>query len=107
MIELPEEFLPLGSVVRLEGGDKTMMVVGRALIMNKDDGTREYYDYGLILYPEGVMGDALIYSNHDKVKEVLWRGFEDESNGEWVTQLTEILPQMDIPKGNPKPADEW
>lgn len=119
MIEAPEEFLPLGSVVRLKGSDKKMMIIGLALILNRDAGetqapsdgqaapSREFYDYGLCLWPEGVMGDALVYSNHDCVSEVLSRGYTDESSEAALAQILEILPKMDIPRGNPMPADEW
>lgn len=107
MIECPERFLPLGSVVRLRGGDRTMMVIGRALTCTKDDGTKEYYDYGFVLYPSGVMGDALIYSNHDCIEDILFEGFSNEQDEALVAQMMEILPQVDLPRGNPQPADEW
>lgn len=106
MIECPN-FLPLGSVVRLRGSDKTMMVVGRALVLNRDDGAKEYYDYGLVPFPEGIMGDALIYSNDDLVTETLFRGFTNEEDEQVIAQIKEVLPKTNVPKGNPQPAGEW
>lgn len=106
MIECPD-YLPLGSVVRLNGSEKTLLVIGRALVFRKDDGSKEYYDYGLTPYPEGVMGDALIYSNDDCVSEVLFRGFTNEEDEALIRQVKEVLPKTDVPKGDPTPSDEW
>ena len=107
MIECPD-FLPLGSVVRLRGSRKTMMVIGRALVMTKDDGGKEYYDYSLALYPEGLIGDAVVYSNHDCIDEVLFEGYRDDEDARALSEIAEILPKMTVPKADPQPQqEEW
>lgn len=105
MIEAPE-FLPLGSVVSLEGNPKKMVVIGRALIV-ENEGKREYYDYSFCLYPEGMLGDAVIYSNHENVETVYFRGFEDEENAETLVSIKEVLAELDLPKADPQPIGAW
>ena len=45
MIEVPD-FLPLGSIVKVEGAPKKLMIVSRGLVFQKDDGQKEHCDYG-------------------------------------------------------------
>ena len=106
MIEVPD-FLPLGSIVTLKGNSKKLMIISRALAFRKDDGTKEYFDYGLCIYPNGLIGDAVIYSNHDCIESVFYRGFEDEENAEYISTVAEVLPKMTIPKANPQSESEW
>ena len=108
MIEAPD-FLPLGSIVTLRGNDeKRLMVVGRAMAVDNAEGVREYYDYGLVLYPEGLIGDAIVYSNHDCVTEVFFRGCDDDENAAIVDELKQILRDVDdIPHSHPEAKGVW
>lgn len=105
MIEAPE-FLPLGSVVSLEGNEKKMMVTGRALVVEGETG-REYYDYAFCLYPEGMLGDAVIYSNHENIEKVHAQGFADYEEIEAITRIKEALEQIEVPKAKPQPISAW
>lgn len=105
MIEAPD-FLPLGSVVSLEGNPKKLTIIGRALLVEQE-GEREYYDYGLCLYPEGMMGDGLIYSNHENINAIHFKGFEDAENDGMVSGIRAILADLDIPKARPQAACVW
>ncbi|WP_180965812.1 DUF4176 domain-containing protein [Enorma phocaeensis] len=106
MIE-SHEFYPLGSVVTIQGSPKTLMIVSRALAYKSDEGKTEYYDYGLVLYPEGMLRDTMIYTNHELIDQVLFRGFENEENAKVVADLQELLPKLTIPKADPAPNNEW
>ena len=108
MIEAPD-FLPLGSVVTLQGNDeKRLMVIGRALAVDNAEGVREYYDYALVLYPEGLIGDAIVYSNHDCVTNVFARGFTDEEDEALTAVLKDMLAEVDdIPRSRPQDKDAW
>lgn len=106
MIEAPD-FLPLGSVVSLKGNDKTLMIIGRALVHQTDEGGKEYFDYSLCLYPEGLIGDTVVFTNHDCIQTVHFEGYRDEADEELMAQTAEVLPLMDVPKGQPKPVSEW
>ena len=70
------EFLPLGSLVLLNGGKKRIMIISRAIAM-KLDGKNVYFEYGGCTYPEGLLGDAVAYFNNEDVAEVLVRGYAD------------------------------
>lgn len=106
MIEVPD-FLPLGSVISLKGSAKTLMVVSRGVVHKTEDGGKEYFDYGMCLYPEGVIGDAIVFSNHDCIDEVHFKGYSSEADEEFMASVREVLPEVDIPKGQPKPISEW
>lgn len=106
MIEAPD-YLPLGSVVTLKGNAKAMMVVARALVVNEEQGGQAYYDYGLCLYPEGLIGDAVVYSNHDCVDDVIFQGFRDEEDAKLMATIAEALPNLEVKKASPSPVSTW
>lgn len=95
-------FLPTGSVIRIQGSDKTLLVISRAVVV-PPNGKRSYYDYGCCLWPEGLMSDAVIYCNHDAVTEVLFRGFENEDERKMRETVIKAVKALDIPKGKPGP----
>lgn len=45
-----KHILPLGSVVRLKGGDIKLIIVGRAQLFN-NEGAIGYFDYSALGYP--------------------------------------------------------
>ena len=47
-----DEFLPIGSVVLLEGGNKRIMICGR---IQAQAGSDIIYDYSACYYPEGIV----------------------------------------------------
>ena len=57
------EYLPLGSVVLVRGMLRRAMVIGRGMLTaaGKENA---YFDYGACIYPEGLMGDQLLFFNH-------------------------------------------
>ena len=61
--------LPLGTVVRLYGSAHRTMVIARCLSVRTDDGLREF-DYGGCPWPQGLMGDQLLYFDHKAVISV-------------------------------------
>lgn len=105
MIEAPD-FLPLGSIVSLEGNPKKLMVIGRGLVV-EEEGRREYCDYGFYLYPEGMMGDAVVYGNHDAIQVVHAKGFTDAEDEGACAALVAALADADVPKMQPTPLEAW
>ena len=70
-----KKYLPLGSVVILEGGEKSIMIYGRR--QQSTGKSSKIYDYIACLYPEGNLSEDFMYLfNHDQIKEVLFRGYE-------------------------------
>lgn len=72
-----KEFLPLGSIVRVRGSVKKLMVLSRGTFP-VIKGVTTYYDYGVCTYPEGIIGDSLIYINQEDIQEVIFSGYRDE-----------------------------
>ena len=100
-METPE-FLPLGSIVVVRGNTKKMMVIARGLAL-KQEGEFKYFDYGGCLYPEGMLGDAVIYFNHNAIQRVVSEGYTDDDNALHLETLNENLKDVDIEKGDPPP----
>jgi len=82
-----EKYLPIGSVVLLEDGDKTIMIYGRQQLQVD---TQDIYDYVACLYPEGNLDkDHTYLFNHDQIREVVFEGFVNDEEKEMLTFLAE------------------
>ena len=75
--------LPIGSVVTLEEGKHKLMIFG---VKQTHSETGKLYDYAGVLYPEYQM-----LFNHDKIKSVEFRGYENEERERFIKKLGEIL----------------
>ena len=91
--------LPLGSLVILKGNTKKMMIVSRVIAVPVK-GEVYRFDYGACLYPEGLMGDSLIYFNQEDILKVVQEGYTDDDNAIMLENIDHILNTTDIPKGN-------
>ena len=69
-----DEWLPIGSVVKVRGYKRSFMVLGRAVLNDSDSC---YYDYCACLYPDGYMGGTLYFFNQDLIAQVESEGYED------------------------------
>ncbi len=69
-----DEWLPIGSVVKVRGYKRSFMVLGRAVLNDSDS---RYYDYCACLYPDGYMGGTLYFFNQDLIARVESEGYED------------------------------
>lgn len=75
-----KEYLPLGSIVILEGSVHKIMIAARGVTVDMN-GKKCYYDYGACRYPEGMSDGELMYFNREAVDEVISRGYTDSSEG--------------------------
>lgn len=70
------ELLPIGSVVLLKNGVKTLMIYGRKQL---DVETGKTFDYLGCLYPEGnISEDMNFLFNGENIEKVLFKGYENE-----------------------------
>lgn len=69
------EFLPLGSIVILNGSIKKLVVVSRGSIV---EGA--FFDYGAFLYPEGMIDTNIAYFNQGDIHTVVHEGYTDQDN---------------------------
>ncbi|MBC6167603.1 DUF4176 domain-containing protein [Listeria booriae] len=95
-----KKFFPLGSICVVEGNNKKVMIIARALAVKVRDKTY-YFDYGASLYPEGMIGDSVIYFNQDNIAEIIHEGYKDEENKEMEMNITKWIDQCPFPKGDP------
>jgi hypothetical protein len=82
-----KEYLPIGTVVILKDGEKSIMIYGRKQIHAE---TNVAYDYVACLYPEGNLNEEYTYLfNHDQIKDVLFTGYVNEDETEFLKVLNE------------------
>lgn len=87
-----DKYLPLGSVVMLQGGEKRVMIYGRK---QRQVDTGSLWDYTACLFPEGNVGEEFTYLfNHDQIGRVFFVGFSDEEELAFSTYLTELDQQV-------------
>lgn len=87
-MENRNEYLPIGSVVLLENGNKRLMIFG--IIQSEVGNPSVEYDYIGVPYPEGNMGDEYQYLfYHKDIKEIFFKGFEDVERQIFMSNLVE------------------
>lgn len=86
-----KKLLPIGSVVLLEEGKKRLMIYG---IKQTEQETQQEYDYIGVVYPEGNMGQGTQFLfNHNQIKEVFYKRFEDEERRMFIERLADYYTQ--------------
>ncbi|MDR1265442.1 MAG: DUF4176 domain-containing protein [Propionibacteriaceae bacterium] len=84
------KYLPLGSVVTLNGGDGKLVIGGRR---RRDVSKGRLFDYAGCPYPEGDDGaGATILFDHDDITWVHYLGFADEDEETWTDKLKSLPP---------------
>lgn len=67
-----KDLLPIGSVVTLKGGQKSLMTIGNYQL-RKDD---KEYDYVAVLFPEGYLNtESFFLFNHEDIEDIKYIGF--------------------------------
>jgi len=84
-----KRFLPIGTVVTLNGGVKSLMITGYFPI---SDGKEEAeFDYIGCLFPEGIISsDETLAFDHDQIKEIHFTGYTNEKSKELMELLEKI-----------------
>lgn len=86
-----KNLLPIGSIVLLEGGTKKLMIYG---VKQTDNEDNVEYDYIGVVYPEGNMGKGTQFLfNHADIKEVIFKGFEDDERNTFIEKLDNYYKQ--------------
>jgi hypothetical protein len=77
--------LPLGSIVLLNGGEKKLMIFGRAQIATENN---EKFDYVACPWPEGNLSDEYTYLfNASNIATVLYNGYSDDEDVSFLDAL--------------------
>ena len=83
--------LPIGSVVRLNGAEKRLMIFG---VRQTNEQTNQEYDYIGVLYPEGNMGEEMRFLfDHSDIQEIVFTGYNDPEREEFLENLKEYFAQ--------------
>lgn len=84
------KFLPVGSIVLLNGATKRLMITGFCTIDGENSETM--YDYCGCLYPEGMISsDETALFNHDQIAQVYHVGYSDEEEVAFKEKLNELV----------------
>ena len=91
------DFLPLGTVVVLNGSIKKVMIAQRAVYVpvNEDETHIKYFEYGAVLYPEGLVDGQLVYFNSEDVYKVIAVGYTDADDELLVEEINEALEKVE------------
>ena len=84
------KYLPIGSVVKLEGGTKPVMVTGYCAV--SDETGDRIFDYRGVPFPEGVITEkgAVLFDN-SMIVEVLHTGWECDESVDFLDKLEIIV----------------
>ncbi len=93
------EYLPLGSIVILNGGVQKIIIVARGMIAANFEPP-VFFEYGGSLYPQGIVGDQIMYFNHEDIKKVIFAGYSDDDDKLMIENINEWFEKSDFEKGN-------
>jgi hypothetical protein len=80
--------LPIGSVVRLNGGTKRLMIIGYLRYASEDKSV--IADYSGCLYPEGFVSKTENYLfNHENIDSIYALGYCDQAQEQFTISLLE------------------
>lgn len=89
-----KKYLPLGTVVLLEGASKRVMITGFVGKSSELDG--RIFDYSGCVYPEGFSSYKEIFVfNHTQISKVVSLGYVDDEQKAFEKRLEEKVSQLD------------
>lgn len=87
----PDQYLPLGSVVQLEGTTVKLVIVGYAPTQ-LDTEEITLWDYSGAKYPEGILSPEELYLfNHNMITEVVFLGYHDQEYTDFLPLVEQAL----------------
>ena len=85
MINNIKELLPIGSVIRLRGAKRNLMIFG---VCQTAKETQKTYDYIGVIWPEGNLGEKTqILFNHADVEEIMFTGMDNQTRQDFIEKL--------------------
>lgn len=76
------------------------MLIIACMIAAPVKGELYRFDYGACLYTEGVVGENLIYFNHEDIFKIAQEGYTNDENELMLENIAAVIDETDIPKGN-------
>ena len=82
-------YLPIGSIVLVNDGEKKMMIIGYKVRSAEDSD--KVWDYLGCIYPIGVFSKKVNFVfDHKEIREICFSGFSDEEHKKLVDRLNSI-----------------
>ena len=89
------QLLPIGSIIRLKGAERNLMIYGVMQTQDDPEDPREF-DYVGVIYPEGHIGQQMQFLfDHQDIEEIVFRGYEDEERTAFLEKLQSFYVQKD------------
>ena len=85
------DLLPNGSVVRLKGDEGYLMICGRLVMGEDDNGEDTVYQYAGCEFPMGITDDNYFMFDGADIEELLFVGFQDERELLYREKLDELI----------------
>ena len=90
MLNMENNFLPIGSIVLLKGASKKVMITG--FLCKEQDKEGELYDYIGCPYPEGIISfDKNALFNNSQIEKVICKGYIDLEEIEYKKKINEFI----------------
>ena len=86
--------------MNLKGSSKKVMIIARAIAANQK-GKAIYYDYGGCLYPEGLVGDKILYFNHNEENKIIAKGYQNQEDEQLIETIELWKEKIGYQKGIP------
>ncbi len=87
---MKDKYLPLGSVVLLDGGTKKIMINGYCCVA--EEKPDKIFDYRGCPYPEGIMDDkGVALFDHSQIREICFEGLENYDSIDFLDRLSMIV----------------
>ena len=86
---IPPKYLPIGTVCKLQGWQKSIMITGFGAINMAE---KKIYDYLGVAYPEGqISSDVSLMFDHDKIIKIEHMGYATEENNAFQKELVAYM----------------
>lgn len=88
-----KRYLPIGSVVQLDGGEKRIMIYGRR---QRQLNSEVLWDYIGCLYPEGNLNEEYTYLfDNEQIETVYFIGLQDQEEFAFQRRLMDAEKEED------------
>lgn len=86
--EIPQKYLPLGTVCTLQGAQKSIMITGFCAVNSEEE---RVYDYLGVIYPQGtISSDLTLMFDHNQIEKINFMGFSNEEDKAFKSELAEF-----------------
>lgn len=93
------DYLPLGSIVILKGGVQKVVICARGLVTMVTNPAG-FFDYGGAMYPQGIIGDQILYFNHKDIAKVVFKGFTDDDDVMMTDNINEWFEKSEVERAD-------